>query len=173
MEMISPKIQSDDPKRVEILEKYRIMDTLNEDEYDHVASLAASICNTDVALVTFINAKRQWFKAHHGTKLKENTRELALCSHAINDPQNITHVPDTTKDMRFKFNPMVTGPTHVNFYAGVPILSPEGYALGTVCVMDSDTKKLTRTQLEALILLKDLVQKMLELRRQGIRKKSP
>ncbi|MDP4687873.1 MAG: GAF domain-containing protein [Salibacteraceae bacterium] len=163
--MISPLIQADDKERVRILELYNIHGTEEEAEYDAIAQLANSICDRKISLVSFIDMERQWFKAHAGTDLKENSRELALCSHTINDLENATYIPDTRKDMRFKFSPVVTGPSNIQFYAGVPILSPEGYALGTVCVMDHVPKKLTRDQLEALVILKTLVQKLLEMRR--------
>jgi len=164
--MISPRIQADDKERVRILELYNIHGTEEEAEYDAIAQLANSICGTKISLVSFIDSDQQWFKAHLGTELKENSRELALCSHTINDLENATYIPDTRKDMRFKFNPVVTGPSNIQFYAGVSILSPEGYALGTVCVMDHVPKKLSRDQLEAMSILKTLVQKLLEIRRE-------
>ncbi|MEQ8910446.1 MAG: GAF domain-containing protein [Vicingaceae bacterium] len=168
--MISPLIQQDDDDRVENLKLYQIHGTAAEKDYDHVAGLASSICECPVSLVSFIDAKRQWFKASVGTELKENTRELALCSHTINDVRNTTYIPDTTKDIRFKHHPIVDGPANVKFYAGVPIVSPEGYALGTVCVMDHKSKRLNRQQLKALVHLRDFVQELLAIRRAKLEK---
>jgi GAF domain-containing protein len=163
--MISPKIQHDDQERVNILKLYNIHGTKAEKEYDYIAKLASSICGTSVSLVSFIDSKSQWFKARVGTELQENTRDLAICSHAINDKRNVAHIPDMTKDIRFKYHPMVTGESNIKFYAGVPILSPEGYALGTICVMDTVPKRINRMQLDALATLGELVCKLLAIRR--------
>ena len=170
--MISPKIQDDDAKRVEILKLYNIHGTKEGKEYDHVAKLASLICGTKVSLVSFIDSNSQWFKAHVGTELNQNTRELAICSHAINDTKNITYISNMSKDIRFKYHPMVKGETNVQFYAGVPILSREGYAIGTICVMDHKPKNLSTLQLEALSSLRDVVSKLLEIRRNEIKKTS-
>jgi len=170
--MISPLIQEDDQERIRILKLYGIHGTSQEEDYDNIAKLASSITGTPISLVTFIDSNRQWFKAHIGTEIEENTRELAFCSHAINDVQNTTCIPDTRNDMRFKFNPMVTGPNNIHFYAGVPILSPEGYALGTICVMDTKPNRLSQLQLEALGTLRDLVSKLLKIRRYKIENQS-
>lgn len=166
--MISPLVQDDDDERVRILKLYNIHGTQVEEEYDSIAKLANSICGTQVSLISFIDSKKQWFKAHLGTDLKENTRELALCSHAINNKNNTTYIPNLSRDIRFKHHPMVTGPANLQFYAGVPIMSPEGYALGTICVMDTKSKNLDSMQLEALVVLRDLVAKLLAIRRRDI-----
>lgn len=166
--MISPKIQNDDHDRVEILKLYNIHGTEAEEIYDHIAKLANLICGTSISLVSFIDAKKQWFKAHIGTEIKENTRELAICSHIINDKNNVTYIPNMSQDIRFKYHPMVTGETNIQFYAGVPILSPEGYALGTICVMDTNPKRIGRLQMEALVSLRDVAAKLLAIRRKEL-----
>lgn len=168
--MISPLIQKDDGDRLKNLKLYKIHGTEEEKEYNYVAELASSICECPISLVSFIDGKRQWFKASVGTTLKENTRELALCSHTINDIKNTTYIPDTTKDIRFKHHPIVDGPANIKFYAGVPIVSPEGYALGTVCVMGHHAKRLNRKQLKALVHLRDFVQELLAIRREKLEK---
>lgn len=169
--MISPLVQKDDGDRVENLKLYQIHGTASEIDYDHIAKMASSICECPISLVSFIDGKRQWFKASVGTNLKENTRELALCSHTINDIKNTTYIPDTTKDIRFKHHPIVNGPANIKFYAGVPIISPEGYALGTICVMDHQAKRLKQAQLNALIHLRDLTQDILAIRRAKLESK--
>ncbi|MTI22742.1 GAF domain-containing sensor histidine kinase [Fulvivirga sp. RKSG066] len=165
--MIKPEIASNDHERVAALLEYNIIDTLPEKAYDDVARLAQNICSAKVALVSFIDTNTQYFKAHPGTDLDRNTRELALCAHTINQPGKITYAPDTRIDERFRENPMVTGPTQVQFYAGVPLLTKEGHALGTICVMDHTPKYLNKTQLESLELLGHQVMKLLELRKKN------
>ena len=166
--MISPRIQEDDQERIRILKLYGIHGTAEEDVYDTIAKLASTICGTPISLITFIDADKQWFKAHFGTEIEENTRELAFCSHAINDLKKTTYIPDTRNDLRFKFNPMVTGPNNIHFYTGVPIISPEGYALGTICLMDTKPNRLSQLQIEALESLRDLVSKLLKIRRKNL-----
>lgn len=163
--MTSPIIQNDDYERVRILELYKILGTKAEKEYDYIAKLANSICGTTVSLVSFIDTKKQWFKAHEGTDLTENSRDLAICSHTINDKNSITNIPNMSKDIRFKYHPMVTGESKIKFYVGVPIISPEGFALGTICVMDTVPKHIDSYQLEALISLRNLISKLLAIRR--------
>lgn len=170
--MISPKIQHDDQERVNILKLYNIHGTKAEKEYDQIAELASSICGTSVSLVSFIDSKSQWFKAHVGTELQENSRDLAICSHTINDKRNVTHIPDMSKDIRFKYHPMVKGENNIKFYAGVPLLSPEGYALGTICVMDTTPKRISSLQLDALVTLGELVCKLLAIRRNELMEKA-
>ena len=165
---MSPIIQNYDNERVRILNLYQIHGTQAEKEYDYIAKLASSICGTSISLVSFIDKENQWFKAHFGTEKTENTRELAICSHTINDKKNVTHIPNMNRDIRFKYHPMVTGKTNIQFYAGIPILSPEGFALGTICVMDTIPKNIGRLQLEALVSLRDLVAKLLAIRRKEL-----
>lgn len=163
--MQKPNIQDDDADRIRILNEYKVSNSDPEQDFQEIAELAKDICNTDVALISFIDEDTQWFKAHPGTEFDRNTRELALCSHAINVPYEMTYVPDTREDERYAKNPMVTGPTHVHFYAGIPLLSPEGFALGTLCVMHTEAMVLSEWQKQALLKLSNQVLKLLELRR--------
>jgi signal transduction histidine kinase len=151
--------------RIEALQSYHIFDTAEEKDFDDITSLASAICQIPIALITFIDEKRQWFKSHHGTPINENLRELSFCTHAIAATDDIMVVADATQDERFAGNPMVTGPTQVVFYAGVPLVNEDGYALGTLCVIDQQAHTLTDYQTEALKVLANQVVDKLELRR--------
>ncbi|MEP2772149.1 MAG: GAF domain-containing sensor histidine kinase [Fulvivirga sp.] len=154
-----------DKERIKALKAYGITNTKPERDYDEIAKLAKVICNTQVCLITFIDQDTQWFKAHQGTDINRNSRDLALCSHSLNNPNEITYAPDTLKDDRFNKNPMVTGPTEIRFYAGAPLVNNEGYVLGTICVMDQSPHALNDKQMLALELLARQVMNLLELRR--------
>jgi signal transduction histidine kinase len=151
-------------ERLAALKSYEPDNNGEEKEFDAIASLAAAICGTPVSLITFIDDKRQWFKSHIGTHLKENTRELSFCTHALASDDEIMIVPDATIDDRFSQNPVVTA-AGITFYAGVPLINVDGFALGTLCVMDIKTQEFTDEQLSALKLLAKQVVDKLELRR--------
>ncbi|NRF39576.1 GAF domain-containing sensor histidine kinase [Pedobacter foliorum] len=156
-----PKNESD---RLSALASYKLMDSDQEQDYDDLAMLAAEICQTPVALITFIGEERQWFKSRYGTELTENHRDYTFCSHAILDDQEIMIVSDATKDSRFFDNPMVTE-HKVVFYAGVPLVNPEGYALGSICVIGNEKKQLNDNQISALKILGRQALQLIELRK--------
>lgn len=151
--------------RVEAVRSYQIFDTEEEKDYDSLTSLASMICEIPVALITFIDDKRQFFKSHHGTEITENLRKYSFCTHTIASEEEILIVSDATKDARFVGNPMVTGPTKIAFYAGVPLVNSEGFALGTLCVLDQKPRDLTPDQKSALVTLAKQVIDKIELRR--------
>ena len=151
-------------ERLEALRRYRILDTLPEPDFDDLASLAARICGTPTALITLVDADRQWFKAKVGLDATQTPRDVAFCAHAILH-SDLLVVPDATADQRFATNPFVTGPPHIRFYAGAPLMSPDGHALGTLCVIDQVPRQLTPEQAEALRALSRQVVAELELRR--------
>ena len=151
--------------RVDAVRSYQIFDTEEDKDYDALTSLASMICQIPVALITFIDDHRQWFKSHHGTDINENLREFSFCTHAIASTEEIMIVPDARKDERFVNNPMVTGTTGVAFYAGVPLVNSDGFALGTLCVLDQQPRDLTAEQRSALVILAQQVIDKIELRR--------
>jgi PAS domain S-box-containing protein len=150
--------------RLETLQRYAVLDTLPEQEFDDLSRLAALICGTPIALVSLVDANRQWFKAKVGIDVPETPRDVAFCAHAILEP-GVMVVRDALTDERFRTNPLVTADPKVRFYAGAPLVSPEGHALGTLCVVDHIPRDLSPAQLDALKALGRLVVNELELRR--------
>lgn len=155
----------DEQGRLYALRDYHILDTPPESDYDRLASLAATICATPFATVTLVDEQRQWFKAAHGLTLRQTDRAIAFCAHAIEGHEPLV-VQDTYLDPRFAQNPLVTDSPHLRFYAGIPLITPDGFALGTLAVMDTQARELHVEQLEALTTLAHQVMVNLELRRQ-------
>ena len=165
--MITPIIPEDDVKRVEALKAYSILDTLPEEEFDDITYLASQICQTPVSLISLIDDKRQWFKSHHGIEATETPREIAFCAHAILEKDQLFIVNDSRQDLRFHDNPLVTGDPHVIFYAGMPLVSADGYSLGTLCVIDHKPRNLEEPQIKALKALSAQVGRLFELRKKS------
>ena len=154
----------DNAERLAALDRYRILDTAPEPEFDDIANLAAMVCEAPVAVVNLIGEARQWFKAEVGLGVRETPLDVSICAHAILQP-GLFVVPDTTKDPRFNCNPLVTGEPHLRFYAGALLLTPEGLPLGTLCVLDYKPREITERQAFALKTLARQVMTQLELRR--------
>lgn len=150
--------------RLQALRDYEILDSPPEKDFNDIVELASLICETPISTITLIDEARQWFKASIGLKDSETNRDHAFCSHAIHGDE-IMIVPDATKDYRFYDNPFVTGNPDVRFYAGMPLVTPEGYSLGTLCVIDTKPKTLLPHQLFALQVLSKQVIKQMELRK--------
>jgi len=152
--------------RLAALHDYRILDTPPESPFDDVARLAGAVCSAPVALVSFVAADRQWFKAAEGVEIRETPLNSSICRHAIRYG-NLFVVPDTTLDPRTAANPLVSGPPHFRFYAGAVIETPEGLPLGTLCVLDHEARPegLSDLQSQALRTLARQVMAQLELRR--------
>lgn len=156
-------------QRQRALESYRVLDTLPEAAYEDIVRLASVICGVPIAMVSLIDRERQWFKAVVGIDVQQTPRGIAFCDHAIREPNQLMEVSDAQLDPRFVDNPLVAGDPGIRFYAGMPILSGDGFALGTVCVIDSQPHVLSDTQREALQLLSRLTTELLESRRSTLR----
>lgn len=154
----------DEVARLAALREYRILDTEPERSFDDLTLLASHICRTPVALISLVDADRQWFKSRVGVTFGETSRAVSFCTHAIQQ-REIMVVPDARQDVRLRDNPQVTGDPHIRFYAGAPLVTPEGHALGTLCVVDRVVRTLTPDQLEALDALRRQAEAQLELRR--------
>jgi PAS domain S-box-containing protein len=154
-------------ERLDALRRYNILDTEPESAFNDIARLAAICCQTPIALVNFADAHRVWSKARINFPYPELPRELTACTHAILE-NDLCIVPDALLDRRFATNPLVTTPPGLRFYAGVPLITPEGYAIGTLCVMDLKPRELTVEQQEALRALARQTTNQLELRRSVI-----
>lgn len=157
-------LPANEQARLAALESYRILDTTPEQAYDDIVAIAQFICGTPNAIMSLIDSKRQWFKSRIGLASSETSRDVAFCAHTILDV-NVMEVPDATQDERFVNNPLVTGDPHIRFYAGAPIITPEGFSLGSVCVIDREPHHLTDAQKSALKKLAHLAMNNLELRR--------
>jgi len=159
--------------RLAELAALHIMDTEEEAAYDELTHLASAFCQTPIALVSLVDDERQWFKARVGLQARETPREHAFCTHAIEQPEQIMQVVDATLDARFVRNPLVTGDPGIRFYAGAPLVTSTGQALGTLCVIDTEPRKLTAHQLDALRLLAARVIERLEARRVALNLGAP
>jgi adenylate cyclase len=161
-------IPNNEPGRLDALKNHAILDTLPEAGFDEITELAAQICGCPAALVSFVDASRQWIKAKYGplpAELSECPREISICTATICN-NDILYVSDLIKDQRFNTSPLVTGDMHIRFYCGVPLITRDGYALGTLCVIDFEPREITFEQQEALRRLARQTMVHLELRRQ-------
>lgn len=151
-------------ERLRKLRDYDILDTLPEQEYQDIVQMAALICGTPIALVSLVDADRQWFKAKVGLEASETSRESAFCAHALLQPDTLFMVEDATRDARFLDNPLVTDGPMINFYAGAPLKTIDGHVLGTLCVVDRKPRTLNPSQQEALLALSRQVMTQLDVR---------
>jgi GAF domain-containing protein len=157
-------IPATEKKRLKILWQYEVLDTVPEVVFDDLTELAARICEAPIALITLVDEKRQWFKSKVGISVNETSRDISFCGHAIGQSE-LFIVPDATRDKRFWHNPLVTTDPKIRFYAGAPLITPDGHALGTLCVIDKVPRELSIDQKQALRVLARHVMTQLELRR--------
>ncbi|HEY9510614.1 MAG TPA: GAF domain-containing protein [Verrucomicrobiae bacterium] len=159
-------LPSTEKKRLKVLWQYDVLDTVPEAVFDDLTELAARICEAPIALISLVDEDRQWFKSKVGISINETSRDLSFCAHAIRQ-EGLFIVPDATRDARFAKNPLVVSDPKIRFYAGAPLITPDGYALGTLCIIDKVPRELRHDQQQALRVLARHVMTQLELRRQS------
>ncbi len=157
-------LPADEKERLEALYGYQILDTEAEQDFDDLTLLAAHICGVPISLISLVDENRQWFKSKVGMDVPETHRDVAFCSYAIHD-RDVMSVPDAVKDDRFATNPLVKSDPNIRFYAGVPLVTSDNYAIGTLCVIDRVPRQLTEAQKEALQALSRQVMGQIEMRR--------
>lgn len=161
--MKSADLPLNEAQRLARLRNLEILDTLPQQAFDDITALASSLCGTPIALISLVDEQRQWFKSHQGLALNQTGRDIAFCAHAILQPDQVMVVSDATQDERFHDNPLVTDPASpLRFYAGSPIVTKDGLALGTVCVIDTEVRELSASQAASLQSLANLVTTLLE-----------
>jgi len=151
-------------QRLKVLWQYDLLDTVPEEVFDDLTELAARICEAPIAMITLVDEKRQWFKSKMGVSVNETSRDISFCSRAI-EQSELFIIPDAAMDERFAQNPLVTSDPKIRFYAGAPLITPDGYALGTLCVIDKVPRELRPEQKQALRVLARHIMTQLELRR--------
>jgi GAF domain-containing protein len=162
--MGAPSMSMNDAARLAALQKYAILDSEPEQAFDDLTLLASYVCKTPIALISLVDENRQWFKSKVGISATETSRDIAFCSTAILQP-DVFVVPDALLDDRFRTNPLVISEPNIRFYAGAPLINEDGYALGTLCVIDRSPRELGADQEAALKALSRLVLMQMEFRR--------
>jgi len=161
--MTAAEIPLNDSNRLAELYKYELLDSVYEQEFDQIVQLASIICKVPISLITLVDLDRQWFKAKHGLAVAQTARNVSFCGHAIlND--RLFEVKDAVADSRFFDNPLVTGEPNIRYYAGMPLLTENGYRIGTLCVIDRVPREMDAEQSFALKVLGNQVVKLFELR---------
>ncbi|MEM5566238.1 GAF domain-containing sensor histidine kinase [Psychroserpens sp. AS72] len=160
--MQSPKLPTNELQRLEAVKSYSILDTLPESDYDNITKLIASICDVPISLITVLDENRNFFKSHFGIPFSESPRDISFCGHAILQ-DDILIIPDARLDERFIDNPLIKDFNAI-FYAGMPLVNPDGYQLGSLCVFDHKPRVLTTNQIDALKILSQQVVNLFELR---------
>jgi GAF domain-containing protein len=163
---MSVPVPSNEKQRLKVLWEYQVLDTVPEEVFDDLTELAARICEAPIALITLVDEDRQWFKSKIGVTVNETSRDISFCGHAICQ-SDLFIIPDATKDSRFARNPLVISDPKIRFYAGAPLVTPDGYALGSLCVIDKVPRDLRTEQKQALRILARHVMTQLELRRRS------
>lgn len=147
--------------RVKALKSYQILDTLPEIDYDNLARIVATFCGVEIALISFLDDKRQWIKARYGLEATEISKSLSLCQHTISGT-DLVEIEDALAHPQYAEHPLVKGPQQFRYYAGMPLIDPEGYAIGTICVISRSPNKISEQQKELLVVMAgELIQKMI------------
>jgi signal transduction histidine kinase len=162
-----PPLSENEEQRLRALMELDVLDTEPDQDLDLITELASSICETPIALISLIDSKRQWFKSRVGLEASETPRDYAFCAHAINEPDNVFLVSDSRTDERFFDNPLVTGEPRVIFYCGVPIVTSDGHAIGTVCAIDNEPRVLTEFQINSLRILAKMAGEMIQWKKES------
>ena len=157
-------IPDNEAERLAALREYHILDTAAEQAYDDITALAAYLCNVPIAMISLVDESRQWFKSKLGLNQQETPRDVAFCAHAILQTEPLV-VQDALMDARFADSDLVTREPHIRFYAGFPLASPEGFALGTLCAIDRRPRQLSARKKKAMHALARQVMALMELRR--------
>ena len=159
-------VPANEEARLETLRKYQILDTAAEKVFDDITALVANVCQTPISFLSFVDRDRQWFKSNVGVPARETSRDIAFCAHAIMG-DDLFVVPDTLADERFAKNPLVCNDPNIRFYAGMPLMTPEGHAIGTLCVIDRVPRELSQQQKDKMRALAQSAMMLLEVRRAG------
>ena len=163
--MPAADLPPDEEERLRALRELELLDSEPEEEFDELVRRAAEATGAPIAVITLVDEARQWFKARVNLELESTDRDLAFCAHAILSPDDLTIVPDTLEDERFNDNLLVIEDPNIRFYAGAPIFTPDGYPIGTLCVIDAAPRGLSEEQADALRDLAREVSKQIERRR--------
>jgi PAS domain S-box-containing protein len=159
--MREPGLPENEPQRLAALARYEILDTYPELQYDEIVKIAAFICGTPIALISFVDDHRQWFKARVGLGVTQTLKDISFCGHVVEHSARLV-VEDSLLDDRFADNPLVTGEGKIRFYAGAPLLTVDGFTLGSLCVIDHEPRQLSTAQLEMLDALARVVIRQLD-----------
>lgn len=157
-------LPANEEQRLAKLLSYDILDTESETAYDDITRLVAQICNVPIAVISLVDRDRQWFKSVQGLDASQTDRDISFCTHTIWQHEPMV-IHDATIDPRFANNPLVTGAPYIRFYAGAPLITSDGYAIGSLCAIDTQPRELSDQQLEALVALSRLVINQMELQR--------
>ena len=163
---------SEEARRLQALQEYAVLESAEEQAYDDITRMAASICETPIALISLTDSDRQWFKSRVGFHQSEIPREYAFCAAAIECSRStdVLVIDDVTKDPRFAKNSLVNAQPPIRFYAGAPLIAPSGHAIGTLCVLDWTPRHLAAEQVETLLFLAAQVMAKLEVRKRDLAK---
>lgn len=165
--MIRPDNSKNEKIRLEVLNSYEILDSPPEDDYNSLTFLACEIFQAPISLISLVDEERQWFKSKIGLNISETEREISFCSHAIDTSENVFVVDDARKNPIFQNNHLVTSQPEIVFYAGAPLINPDGYVIGTLCIIDTKERSFSNQEAKQLKILANQVMKLLALRKKN------